>query len=214
MAPGAPAGRRRASGRLRPVRSKGCPPLRRRSADRGRIPPARPCWQSSPEGRYCADDVGGERRDHAHGNGGVQPARPRGVRGAPRQRREIVPVRAALEGTVYRGPEAAEQYCAAVDESWENLRWEVEEIRMATVGSLPGSHSGPRTWQRCGHRHHAGWLAHYAGKADYPLPRIRQPCRGPRSRRASGVGDVAGERGGRPTDLRRAQSRDDWKGGI
>ena len=42
---------------------------------------------------------------------------------------EIVPMRAALEGTVYRGPDAAAQYCAAVDESWENLRWEVEEIR-------------------------------------------------------------------------------------
>lgn len=42
---------------------------------------------------------------------------------------EIVPVRAALEGTVYRGPDAAHQYCTAVDESWENLRWEVEEIR-------------------------------------------------------------------------------------
>jgi len=42
---------------------------------------------------------------------------------------EIVPVRAALEGTVYRGPDAAAQYCAAVEESWENLRWEVEEIR-------------------------------------------------------------------------------------
>lgn len=42
---------------------------------------------------------------------------------------EIVPVRAALEGTIYRGPDAAAQYCAAVDKSWENLRWEVEEIR-------------------------------------------------------------------------------------
>ncbi len=42
---------------------------------------------------------------------------------------EIVPVRAALEGTVYRGPNAATQYCAAVEESWENLTWEVEEIR-------------------------------------------------------------------------------------
>lgn len=42
---------------------------------------------------------------------------------------EIVPVRAVLEGTVYRGPDAASMYCAAVDESWESLRWEVEEIR-------------------------------------------------------------------------------------
>ena len=42
---------------------------------------------------------------------------------------EIVPVRAAVEGTVYRGRDAATQYCAAVDEAWENLRWEVEEFR-------------------------------------------------------------------------------------
>jgi ketosteroid isomerase-like protein len=42
---------------------------------------------------------------------------------------EVVPVRAVLEGTVYRGSGAASQYCAAVDESWENLRWEVEEIQ-------------------------------------------------------------------------------------
>jgi ketosteroid isomerase-like protein len=42
---------------------------------------------------------------------------------------EIVPVRAAIEGTSYRGPDAASQYCAAVEETWEDLRWEVEEIR-------------------------------------------------------------------------------------
>jgi ketosteroid isomerase-like protein len=42
---------------------------------------------------------------------------------------EIVPVRAALEGITFRGPDAASRYCAAVDESWEELKWEVEEIR-------------------------------------------------------------------------------------
>ena len=42
---------------------------------------------------------------------------------------EIVPVRAVLEGTVHRGPDAASEYCAAVDESWESLRWEVEDMR-------------------------------------------------------------------------------------
>jgi ketosteroid isomerase-like protein len=41
----------------------------------------------------------------------------------------IVPVRAAVEGTLYRGPDAAAMYCAAVDESWESLNWEIEEIR-------------------------------------------------------------------------------------
>jgi len=42
---------------------------------------------------------------------------------------KIVPVRSALEGTVYRGSDAATQYCIAVDASWENLVWEVEEMR-------------------------------------------------------------------------------------
>jgi ketosteroid isomerase-like protein len=42
---------------------------------------------------------------------------------------EIVPVRAALEGTTYRGPDAGVQYCVAVEESWKDLRWEVDEIR-------------------------------------------------------------------------------------
>ena len=44
---------------------------------------------------------------------------------------EIVPVRAALEGTTYRGRGAASKYVAAVDESWEALRWEVDEVREA-----------------------------------------------------------------------------------
>ena len=42
---------------------------------------------------------------------------------------EIVPVRAAIEGTTYRGGDAGSQYITAVEESWESLRWEVDEIR-------------------------------------------------------------------------------------
>ena len=42
---------------------------------------------------------------------------------------EIVPVRAAVEGTVYRGPDAASQYCAAVDGTWENLAWHIDGTR-------------------------------------------------------------------------------------
>jgi ketosteroid isomerase-like protein len=44
---------------------------------------------------------------------------------------EIVPVRAAIEGTTYRGRDAASQYVAAVDDSWESLRWELDEVREA-----------------------------------------------------------------------------------
>jgi len=42
---------------------------------------------------------------------------------------EIVPLRAALEGTVYRGPDAAAEFFTDSDESWENLRVELEETR-------------------------------------------------------------------------------------
>jgi ketosteroid isomerase-like protein len=42
---------------------------------------------------------------------------------------EIVPVRAAFEGTSYGGPDAAKQWVAAVDESWEELLVEIEETR-------------------------------------------------------------------------------------
>src|SRR5437588_7095164 len=75
---------------------------------------------------------------------------------------EIVPVRAALEGTVYRGPDAAAQYCAAVDESWENLGWEVEEIRdggdwVLALGRIRG---GGRT-SGVAIDARAGWVARF-----------------------------------------------------
>jgi ketosteroid isomerase-like protein len=75
---------------------------------------------------------------------------------------EIVPVRAALEGTVYRGPAAASQYCRAVDERWQNLRWEVEEIRdggdwVLALGRISGRgrESGAEFDAR------AGWVAQF-----------------------------------------------------
>lgn len=42
---------------------------------------------------------------------------------------EIVPLRAALEGTVYRGPDAVTRFFTDVDESWDRLRLEAEEMR-------------------------------------------------------------------------------------
>jgi ketosteroid isomerase-like protein len=42
---------------------------------------------------------------------------------------EIVPIRAALEGTVYRGPDAVAEWYAAVDESWDELKVAIEEVR-------------------------------------------------------------------------------------
>jgi ketosteroid isomerase-like protein len=75
---------------------------------------------------------------------------------------EIVPVRAALEGTVYRGPDAAEQYCAAVEESWENLGWEVEEVRdgvdwVVALGRIRGEGRGSGAAIDA----RAGWVARF-----------------------------------------------------
>jgi ketosteroid isomerase-like protein len=44
---------------------------------------------------------------------------------------EIVPLRAELEDTVYRGPEAAAAFAADNDESWEELRFHAEALRDA-----------------------------------------------------------------------------------
>jgi ketosteroid isomerase-like protein len=75
---------------------------------------------------------------------------------------EIMPVRAVLEGTAYRGPDAASQYCAAVDESWDSLRWEVEEIRASgswvlALGRIRGRGRG--TGAAIDVR--AGWVARF-----------------------------------------------------
>jgi ketosteroid isomerase-like protein len=42
---------------------------------------------------------------------------------------EIVPVRAAVEDVAYRGQRAGSEYCAAVDDRWADLRWDVEDVR-------------------------------------------------------------------------------------
>jgi ketosteroid isomerase-like protein len=77
---------------------------------------------------------------------------------------EIVPVRAALEGTIYRGRDAGGQYCRAVDAAWENLRWEIEETRhdddwVLALGWIRGvgRQSGVTINAR------AGWVAHLRG---------------------------------------------------
>jgi ketosteroid isomerase-like protein len=42
---------------------------------------------------------------------------------------EVTPVRAALDGTVFRGRDAPAEYCAAIEDSWDDLWWELEELR-------------------------------------------------------------------------------------
>ena len=74
---------------------------------------------------------------------------------------EITPVRAAVDGTVYRGGDAPASYCAAIEASWEDLRWEVEDIRdgedwVLALGHIRGRgrQSGVLIDAR------GGWLAH------------------------------------------------------
>ena len=42
---------------------------------------------------------------------------------------EIVPLRAAMEGTSYRGPDAAAQFVGASLEAWDDLGYELEDLR-------------------------------------------------------------------------------------
>jgi ketosteroid isomerase-like protein len=42
---------------------------------------------------------------------------------------EIVPLRAAMEGTAYRGPEAFAAFGADSEEAWEEIRFDPEELR-------------------------------------------------------------------------------------
>jgi ketosteroid isomerase-like protein len=77
---------------------------------------------------------------------------------------EIVPIRAAVEGTTYRGRDAASLYCAAVNESWEGLRWEIAEVRdgdnwVLALGRIRGRGRGSGVDIDT----QGGWLATFSG---------------------------------------------------
>jgi ketosteroid isomerase-like protein len=75
---------------------------------------------------------------------------------------EIVPVRAALEGTIYRGSKAASQYCAAVEKTWEDLGWKIEEMRDGGEWVLAlGRIRGQGRDSGAGIDSRAGWVAHF-----------------------------------------------------
>jgi ketosteroid isomerase-like protein len=89
------------------------------------------------------DNVEITRRALGHFNSGDREA----LRELTAESAEIVPLRAALEGTVYRGESAFDEFWAAVDESWEFVRIEAEEIvdrgdRVLIVGRLQGRARG------------------------------------------------------------------------
>jgi hypothetical protein len=103
-------------------------------------------------------------------------------------------MRAALEGTVSRGPDAASQYCAAVEESWDSLRWEVEEVRdggnwVPALGRIRGRGTDS------GVEIALGVVRSLPRRTDSELPYVQRPKCGPRSRRPFGVGQRLSERG-------------------
>ena len=74
----------------------------------------------------------------------------------------ITPVRSAVDGTVYRGADAAAEYCAAVEDSWSHLRWEIEDVRadanwVLALGHIRGG--GRDTGAQIDAS--GGWLAHF-----------------------------------------------------
>jgi ketosteroid isomerase-like protein len=78
----------------------------------------------------------------------------------------IVPVRAAVEDAVYEGGDAGAQYCAAVEVSWEDLRWELQEVRDGGSWVLALGHIRGRGRQSGAEIDaHGGWLAHFDGSA-------------------------------------------------
>ena len=77
---------------------------------------------------------------------------------------EIVPMRAALEGTVYRGPNALDDFWAAIDESWETVQMDIDELtehgeRVLAVGRLRGR--ARETGMELGSP--MGWVAAFRG---------------------------------------------------
>jgi ketosteroid isomerase-like protein len=60
---------------------------------------------------------------------------------------EIVPLRAAIEDTVYRGPGALAAFAADTDESWEKIRFDAEALRdggerVVAIGQLSAQARG------------------------------------------------------------------------
>ena len=62
---------------------------------------------------------------------------------------EMVPLRAAIEGTHYRGPQAFAAFGADSDESWEEIRFDAEALRdggeqVVAIGQLLARARGTR----------------------------------------------------------------------
>ena len=75
---------------------------------------------------------------------------------------EIVPGAGGRRRDGLPGPDAGAQYCAAVEESWENLRWEIDEIHegddwVLALGHIRGRGRGSGVDVDA----RAGWVARF-----------------------------------------------------
>jgi ketosteroid isomerase-like protein len=75
---------------------------------------------------------------------------------------EIVPVRAAVDGTVYRGPGCRRAVLRRGRGGWENLRWEIEEMHeggdwVLALGHIRGRGRGSGVDVDA----RAGWVARF-----------------------------------------------------
>ena len=157
---------------------------------------------------YWAGDVAGERGGHAAAARGLQPARQGRLARLCDPELENVPSREWPETEPIRGAEAV----------WGFL---VEVARPGTRSSSSGARSSmPGVTRSCEpasraarqderRRRHVELLArtHVPRGQGASLRVVRRSSRGPRSRGAVGVGDVAGERGGRSGEAVSSSSR-------
>jgi ketosteroid isomerase-like protein len=88
---------------------------------------------------------------------------------------EIIPVRAELDGTTFRGSRAGAEYCAVAEATWIDLRWDVDEVRdgndwVLALGRIRGTgrESGVAINTRGGWvaRFHAGRITHFQTHSD------------------------------------------------
>ena len=121
---------------------------------------------------------------------------------------EFYPLRAQLEGESYLGHDGLMRFVAELTEDFEEVRFEIEEdARRRRAGGRHWPVPGSRASERRRHQR-PGWRC---SEGEAGQDRLHAPLlgasRGPRSRRALGVGDVGGERGDRAPVVRGLSGR-------
>ena len=117
---------------------------------------------------------------------------------------ELYPgIRTPDQHTRYVGREGWSEFIAGATEAWESVVIEPKE-RTRDHRRPDSRYRQVALWREGRHRDRARAPdpLHLSKRADRSNRRLHRQGRGPRSRRAVGVGDVAGERGVRATSIR------------